>query len=71
VVGSANFDVRSFDQNFEINAFIYGKHTADKFLNMFENDLLFCSEIKLDEWQHRSWRTKFSESAARLLSNLM
>ncbi|MDR2841487.1 MAG: cardiolipin synthase, partial [Paludibacter sp.] len=40
VVGSANFDVRSFDQNFEINAFIYGKHTADKFLNMFENDLL-------------------------------
>src|SRR5699024_4870510 len=38
-VGTANFDIRSFKLNFEVNAFLYSKKTALEQTKYFEEDM--------------------------------
>lgn len=71
IVGSANLDERSFNQNFEANAFIYEEDTACKLKLLFERDMVNCVQITLDVWNARTKRQKFKESFARLFSPLM
>ena len=70
-IGSANMDERSYNQNFEINAFIYDKQTAETLKQAFLKDMDHCSEITLDAWRARSRWERFKESIARLFSPLM
>ncbi len=47
-VGSANFDIRSFKLNFEINAFIYDRKIAGTLAEIFQADMaksFYCPEI--------------------------
>ena len=39
-IGTANMDIRSFELNFEINAFMYSSEVAKKQRAIFENDIL-------------------------------
>lgn len=71
IVGTANIDIRSFEQNYEVNAFIYDKITAVNLRKAFENDLLSCKEIDMDTWSKRKLFTRVKESLARLLSPLL
>ena len=71
IVGSANMDFRSFEQNFEITAFIYDKNTAQELNNSFLQDLSDSKLVTLDEWNNRSKMEKAKESFARLVSPLM
>ncbi len=71
IVGSANLDERSFNQNFEANAFIYDAKTADKLKKLFERDMKNCIEVSLESWTNRKRRQKLKESFARLFSPLM
>jgi cardiolipin synthase len=71
IVGSANLDERSFNQNFEANAFIYDKKTAHKLKELFERDMENCIELTLEAWNSRQRRQKLKESFARLFSPLM
>lgn len=71
IVGSANMDERSFEQNFEANAFIYDNATAAELKNLFMSDLTNCEELTLDAWNNRKRRQKLKESFARLFSPLM
>ncbi len=71
IVGSANMDERSFEQNFEANAFIYDKITASKLKELFMSDLTHCEELTIDAWNNRKRRQKLKESFARLFSPLM
>lgn len=71
IVGSANLDERSFNQNFEANAFIYDDKTADKLKKLFERDMKNCIEVTLESWNNRRRRQKLKESFARLFSPLM
>ncbi len=71
IVGSANLDERSFNQNFEANAFIYDAKTADKLKKLFERDMKNCIEVTLESWTNRKRRQKLKESFARLFSPLM
>lgn len=70
--GSTNVDSRSFENNFEANAFFYDRDTALRFKAVFMNDL-DCS-ILLEELPERI-RPKFLprlwESLTRLLSPLL
>ncbi len=70
-IGTANFDPRSFDQNFEINAFIYDEGTAKRlredFLKDFEESIPLSLEIVRGV---PSWK-KMLASLARLLSPLL
>jgi len=66
-VGSANFDMRSFELNFETNAVIYDAKLAvtngDKFLkDVAEN----CDQMTLEHYSARSNLVKVKEAIARL-----
>ena len=70
-VGSANMDIRSFELNFEVNAFMYDETTAEMLESEFKNDLRYCVEIT-NEWYHRRrWWFKVKEAVARLVSPML
>jgi cardiolipin synthase A/B len=71
VIGSANLDERSFNQNFEANAFIYDVETAIELKKLFVTDLNSCREITLDDWNNRKRSQKLKESFARLFSPII
>ncbi|MFC0878177.1 cardiolipin synthase [Saccharicrinis sp. FJH2] len=70
-VGSANMDFRSFEDNFEVTAFIYDPATAATARENFMSDLASSYEISLEEWKKRKRFRKFAESLARLFSPLL
>ncbi len=70
-VGSANMDVRSFEQNFEVNALIYDKTTTDLLQTAFQNDLKNSEEIIFDEFKKRPSAHKFAESVAKIFTPLL
>ncbi|MBR6443873.1 MAG: cardiolipin synthase [Firmicutes bacterium] len=70
-VGSANFDRRSFALNFEANAFVYDSKVAGKLEDRFADDMTFCHELTLDDYQKRSGWIQFKETIARLLSDIL
>ena len=71
IVGTANMDIRSFEQNFEVNAFIYDKTVAQNLYSAFEDDAKFCEEIFLESWKQRKPIKRVKESLARLFSPLL
>ncbi|MCL2073753.1 MAG: cardiolipin synthase [Marinilabiliaceae bacterium] len=71
VIGSANMDFRSFEQNFEISAFIYDEKTAKELTITFEEDLSNSIQITQNEWNNRSRIDKWKESFARLVGPLL
>lgn len=70
-VGTANFDIRSFELNFEVNAFIYDEEVNKKLKEDFKKDLEHCREITPEIYKNRSKLTKVRESFSRLLSPLL
>lgn len=70
-IGSTNMDVRSYEQDFEANAFIYDNTLAFKMKEIFLDDEAHSKEVNADKWFGRSALRKFSESLARLLSPLL
>ena len=70
-IGSTNFDFRSFETNFEANAFIYNKEFTTELEKHFWEDLANSREIKLEEWRHRPWHFKIRESLAHIIAPMM
>lgn len=70
-IGTANMDIRSFELNFEVNAFIYSSEISQKQKSIFENDILNSREITLDLYNSRSTSVKVKESISRLLSPVL
>lgn len=70
-VGTANIDVRSFSLNFEVNAIIYDRDIAHRLAEIFEQDIMDCSELTKDIYDNRSNLVKFKESISRLLSPIL
>lgn len=68
-VGSANFDARSLEINFEVQAFLYDKNVVKQFRREFLNDLEECSQFRLYDWLRRPLRNRALESAGRLWSS--
>ena len=67
-VGSTNMDFRSFEHNFEINAFVYDEQTAWYVKERFLLDQRDSRPVRLKEWP---FGEKFKESVVRLLSPLL
>jgi cardiolipin synthase len=67
-VGTTNFDFRSFETNFEANAFIYNRGFNSKLEKHFFDDLQNCKEITLNDWQKRGWIYKLREALAHIVS---
>ncbi|PWT76159.1 MAG: cardiolipin synthase B [Proteobacteria bacterium] len=53
VVGSTNFDNRSFGINDEVNLAIRDAAVASRFENDMENDLKESRQVTLNDWRHR------------------
>ena len=70
-VGSTNVDFRSFEHNFEVNAFMYDVETALEMKEIFLQDQRESTQIFLKNWGRRSWRQKAAESIVRLLAPLL
>jgi len=69
-VGTANFDNRSFDLNFEVNALIYNEKITLEMVEMFLEDLKHSRRILPSEWKSRSLKQKIKESTCRILGPL-
>ena len=70
-VGSTNLDFRSFEHNFEINAFIYDKATANQLRRVFQTDQRNCTQVFPKTWKKRPWYWKIAESIVRLMAPLL
>lgn len=71
VIGSANMDFRSFEHNFEINAFVYDSEFTARMSAVFENDLTHCHLLTPGEWFTRPRRRRVAESLMRVFSPLL
>ncbi len=70
-IGSANMDIRSFKQNFEINSIIYDSAYFKILENYFMDDINNSYEIILEEFKKRKSSAKVFESFSRLVSPLL
>lgn len=70
-VGSANMDMRSFEDNFEVSALMYDKRIVEELNVMFERDLDNSVLITKGAWAERSNLHAAYESLARLFSPLL
>ena len=70
-VGSTNMDFRSFEHNFEINAFLYDRSSALALKNVFLDDQKASMLLSLRHWRKRPWYQKLSESVIRLFAPLL
>ncbi len=70
-VGTANMDIRSFDQDFEVNALIYDEEVTLSLKKDFLEDIRASQELELALWIKRSRIQKWLESFARVFSPLL
>lgn len=69
-VGTANFDIRSLEINFEANAFLYDVEQVKKLEDQFIADLLVSKKINYHQFLKRPFKRKFLESLGRFVSPL-
>lgn len=69
-LGTANFDVRSFFFNYEVNAVVYDEYFAAKMEGMFHEDMDHAEELTLEKYLNRPKLTLMKESFFRVFSLL-
>lgn len=70
--GSTNIDFRSFDNNFEVNAFIYDRDMALRIKSVFMEDVKQCVDYeKYMSTRRLSFPHRLLESLMRVFSPLM
>ncbi|MDP5171715.1 MAG: cardiolipin synthase [Bacteroidia bacterium] len=70
-IGTANWDQRSFEQNFEVNAFLYDRQVALDLKAAFIRDMAHCRKLDLAVFAQRPGWKKLLSAMARLLSPLL
>ena len=70
-IGSTNIDFRGFEQDFEINAFMYDESIARQQRDIFLEDLKDAELIDPLEWDKRPFIDKAKESVARIFSPVL
>ena len=70
-VGSMNFDNRSMAFNNESNLVVLDSAFGARMDSVFNDDLRYAREIRLEDFERRPWFVKLVESGATLLSRLL
>src|ERR1051325_6320428 len=70
VVGSTNFDPRSFRINDEVNVAIRSREVAARLARDFAADMANSREMSYERWQHRNVFEKLDETVGVLLERL-
>ncbi len=71
VIGSANMDFRSFEHNFEVNAFVYDEDFTTRMAAVFEDDASRSHMLTPGEWFNRPRKRRIVESFMRVFSPLL
>lgn len=71
VVGPANMDFRSFEHNFEVNAFVYDRAFNARLAAIYETDLGDCRRVTPGDWFRRPRTRRWAESFMRIFSPLL
>jgi cardiolipin synthase len=67
VVGSTNFDNRSFGLNDEVNLAAADRGLARRLEEDFDNDLSQCKTITYEDWKRRPLKERLIELLGRLI----
>lgn len=70
-VGTANFDIRSFKLNFEVNAVVYDTEVGLRLHRIYMDDLKECTELTRQQYDRRPTLHKVRESCVRLMSPIL
>jgi cardiolipin synthase len=70
IIGSANFDHRSFRLNFEISMLLRDRESCDALARLLESEFALARRVRLDR-PMALWRHRLPEAFARLLSPLL
>ncbi len=70
-VGTANIDVRSFEQNYEVNALIYDPKFVMALKEDFLRDSRDSHELTYQEHQKRQWPDRLKEGFAKIFSPVL
>ena len=71
IVGSCNFDDRSFEINDEVTVGILGEETAARLDRIFERYVKRAEEIDLEKWCRRPWWHKLKDHAAYSINEML
>ena len=71
LIGSVNFDFRSFEHNFEVESFIYDQDLAKIAISVFVEDQRESKIITQRSWAKRPKTVRFFESLMRLFAPLL
>ena len=71
VIGTANFDNRSFNLNFEISIFSISKDLADQVEEMLLDDFSHCREVQQGEFDSFPFHWRFIYKVASLFSPIL
>ena len=70
-VGSANLDIRSFELNFEANAFIYDEKFAKQLTNDFNKDIKNSTELTIEDIKQQGFWLNLKQQFSRLLTPIL
>jgi cardiolipin synthase len=70
-IGTANIDVRSFEQNYEVNAIIYDAALTTQLREDFLKDCTKSSELTFHVHEQRPWSHRLKEGFAKVFSPLL
>ena len=71
LIGSSNFDIRSFALNFEINMLFYGARMTDELRAHQQRYIAQSTRLTEEEWSRRSAPRQIFQNIAKLLSPLL
>ena len=70
-IGTANFDIRSFKLNFEVNTFIYDHKIAQQQQQFFYEDMKKSYQLTQEILDNQSKWLKFKQTFSRLFSPIL
>ncbi len=70
-IGTANMDIRSFEQNYEVNALVYDTKTAIMLRQEFLNEIEHSIVMEYETFKNRPYLDKLKEGFAKVFSPLL
>ena len=71
VIGTTNFDIRSFELHDELSVFFYDRSIAEQLDTIFDADLASCTEVTLERVTRVKRGERMRNALARLSSRLL
>jgi cardiolipin synthase len=71
LMGSSNFDLRSFGLNEEVSLIVYDRGVASELRTVIDRYFTQSRLLRDDEWARRPFARKFGQNLARLMDSLL